>query len=263
MPSLGSRLPLRLCLLPAEGQRMGTARGLSVLWIWVCQTDIASVSLHISEAGLRSPEEHCDFRPPANLAGMLRSVRVMVALPFPQRAAELRNRGCSWPANMWSGSLISCINSAPCRREKASWGACVSWDLEVLSKFLKGLTRWFEEPFLSYLRSGFWGKARKNWMLPVTWWEAAMQPPSVHAHVQLSPAMGWSVAGDQAALPLGHSARERFGITLLLPPKSGVCEPPATSGRWRGGLRPRIAPPAAFAGGNDASFALLLRTGWV
>lgn len=48
----------------------------------VCQTDIASISLHVLKAGLASPEKHCDFRPP-NLAGLLRSVRVMIALPFP------------------------------------------------------------------------------------------------------------------------------------------------------------------------------------
>lgn len=49
----------------------------------VCQTDIASVSLRLSEAGLQSPAEHRDFRPLANLAGLLRSVQVMVALLFP------------------------------------------------------------------------------------------------------------------------------------------------------------------------------------
>lgn len=49
-------------------------------------------------------------------------------------------------------------------------------------------------------------------------WEAAMQPPSDHAHVQLSPAMGWSRAGGQAA-SWGYSAWERFGLTLLLPPQ--------------------------------------------
>jgi len=76
-----------------------------------------------------------------------------------------------------------------CRTE-ASWGACIDWHLEVLSEFLKGLTQWFDEIFLSYLRLRFWGEDRKNWILPVTGWEAAKQPPSAHAHLQLSPAMG-------------------------------------------------------------------------
>lgn len=49
----------------------------------VCQTDVTSTSLHISEPGFQSPEEHRHFRPLANLAGLLRSVWVMVTLPFP------------------------------------------------------------------------------------------------------------------------------------------------------------------------------------
>lgn len=43
------------------------------------EPDITSISLHISEAGLQSPEEHHAF---SHLAGLLRSVQVMVALPF-------------------------------------------------------------------------------------------------------------------------------------------------------------------------------------
>lgn len=125
------------------------------------------------------------------------------------------------------------MNCATCRTEEASWGACVSWDWEVFSEFLKGLTQWFDEPFLSSLRFRFWVKACENWMLPVTGWEAAVQPPSSHARVQLSPATGWSTAGGQAALPRGHSARERFGITLLLPSKTWCVL--ATGHQWQMG----------------------------
>lgn len=35
----------------------------------------------------------------------------------------------------------------------------------------------FDESFLFYLGSTFWGKVCKSWVLPVTWWEAAVQPP--------------------------------------------------------------------------------------
>lgn len=48
----------------------------------VYQTDAASISLHIFESSLQSLEEHRDFRPPANLAGLQRSVQVMLALCF-------------------------------------------------------------------------------------------------------------------------------------------------------------------------------------
>lgn len=60
----------------------------------------------------------------------------------------------------------------------------------MFSEFLKGITQWFDEPFLSSLRFGFWVKACENWMLPVTGWEAAVQPLSSYARVQLSPATG-------------------------------------------------------------------------
>lgn len=62
---------------------MGMVRGLCFVdKERVCQTDAASISLHIFESSLQSPEEHHDFRPPANLAGLQRSVQVMLALCF-------------------------------------------------------------------------------------------------------------------------------------------------------------------------------------
>lgn len=114
----------------------------------------------------------------------------------------------------------------------------------MLSEFLKGLTRCFDEPFLSCLRSRVWGKARENWMLPVTAREAAVQPPSALAHVQ-----PWGLVrswrpGCIAPGPL--STRKVWDNPVCFPPKSGVCEAPATSGRWRGHLRRsqgEMAPP--------------------
>lgn len=48
----------------------------------LCPTDITFTSLQIFEAGLQSAEEHQDFQPLAKLAGLLRSLLVMIALPF-------------------------------------------------------------------------------------------------------------------------------------------------------------------------------------
>lgn len=45
---------------------MGTVRGLCFVdKEGVCQTDAASISLHIFESSLQSPEEHRDLRPPS------------------------------------------------------------------------------------------------------------------------------------------------------------------------------------------------------